>query len=357
MQALDLEKLIRPSVLGLSAYSSARSLLTNGRVFLDANEAPDGRYNRYPEPQPALLVERLSQIYGVSTDQLLIGRGADEAIDTLTRALCEPERDSVLITPPTYGMYEVSAAIQNASVTRTPLMLKDNTWSLDIKVMVNAAKEKSTKIIYVCSPNNPTGSVFAPRDIAQLCQSLSTNSVVVVDEAYGEFAPESSSISLLAKFSNLVVLRTLSKAWALAGLRCGVMLGHPTLIKVLQKVRAPYPLPQPVIDAALAAIDDEGLRKMQKRVATINRERERLSQALSTSPLVETTYPSQTNFILARFYNEPSVMQAFKSEGIILRSRTLEPRLENCIRITVGSPSENNLVISMLGSLEERMLL
>lgn len=354
MSALELEKFIRPSVLKMSAYSSARSLVTNGRVFLDANEAPDGRYNRYPDPQPASLVQRMSQIYGVKPDQVLIGRGADEAIDTLTRALCEPQRDSVLITPPTYGMYEVSAALQNASIVRTPLILNDLSWSLNIEAMISAAQNHSTKIVYVCSPNNPTGTAFNPSDIAQLCKALSDTSIVVVDEAYGEFAPDTSCVPLLSDFANLVVLRTLSKAWALAGLRCGVLIGHPDLVQVLQKVRAPYPLPQPVIEEALAATSEEGLCDMQNRVKFITQERERLSQALLASPLVENVYPSQTNFVLARFLSEAFVMESFKTEGIILRSRTRELGLENCIRITIGTESENDLVIGMLRSLEKR---
>jgi histidinol-phosphate aminotransferase len=342
------EKLARPSIVKLRAYRSARSIATEAKVFLDANEAPgasDFGLNRYPKPQPAELVERFAQIYGVATNKILIGRGSDEAIDILTRAFCEPAKDAVMITPPTYGMYEVSADIQNARVLTVPLRLDDGQWKLNIEAMIARADE--AKLIYVCSPNNPTGTAFAPDQIRELCLGAK-NSLVVVDEAYGEFAAEFSCIPLMEEFPRLVVLRTLSKAWALAGLRCGVALGHPELIALLQKVRAPYPLPKPVVDLALEALSPQGGGAMQNRVHDLVRERERLAKAFTNMPSVETVFPSHANFLLIRFKNEAAVMTASREAGIILRSRTSEPGLENCVRITIGTVEENDLLLSTL---------
>ncbi len=349
--ALDLERLIRPTILRMRAYQSARSLVTDAAVFLDANEAADGRFNRYPVPQPPALVQRFSELYGVPPENVLVGRGSDEAIDTLTRALCEPESDKILITPPTYGMYEVSAAIQNSPVVKVPLNFDGEAWSLDLASMTACATTESVKIVYVCSPNNPTGGAFPVQAIRELCTGVGPGTLVVVDEAYGEFASEYSAVPLLPEFSNLTVLRTLSKAWGLAGLRCGVVLADPSLISVLQKVRAPYPLPQPVIDAALELTVETGHSEMRTRVQRILDQREKLSQALAKSPLVQKVFATDANFILARFHDEAAVMRATKAEGLILRSRATESGLSGCIRITVGSESENALLLEMLEDL------
>jgi len=349
MIPLDVEKLIRPSISKLHAYQSARSLVSDARVFLDANEAPEGRFNRYPSPQPAALLERFSELYGVRGEAILMGRGSDEAIDTLTRALCEPQQDSVLVTPPTYGMYEVSAAIQNAKICQVPLRFSSDTWSLNTDQMISTARQENTKIIYVCSPNNPTGGVFALPQIRELCSAVNSDALVVVDEAYGEYAPEHSAVALTKEFSNLAVLRTLSKAWGLAGLRCGVVIADPSLIAVLQKVRAPYPLPQPVIDEALTWTSEEARVEMRARVQRTIAERSRLQLALRKSPLVETVFSSVANFILVRFFDADRVMRTTRSEGLILRSRTAERGLKNCIRITVGTEAENNTLLDLLG--------
>lgn len=352
MNSLDLKKLIRPSIANLRAYQSARSLVSDARVFLDANEAPEGRYNRYPSPQPAALLARFSELYGVPRDAILAGRGSDEAIDTLTRALCEPTVDSVLVTPPTYGMYEVSAAIQNANLCRVPLKFANDAWSLNTEQMIISAREERVKIIYVCSPNNPTGGVFDLRQIRELCSAMGSDSLIVVDEAYGEYAPAHSAIALTKEFSNLAVLRTLSKAWGLASLRCGVVIADPSLIAVLQKVRAPYPLPQPVIDEALLCTDNKARSDMFARVERTNIERARLQLALSESPLVETVFPSVANFVLVRFLDADRVMRVTRNKGLILRSRTEELGLKNCIRITIGGESENNELLDLLGKKE-----
>lgn len=343
--------MIRPSIAKLEAYRSARSIATEANVFLDANEAPGpapDNWNRYPSPQPPALLERFAAIYGVNINQVLVGRGSDEAIDVLTRAFCEPGSDEILISSPTYGMYKVSAGIQNASVADVPLVFDGMDWRLDVAGMRERLQQGRVKLAYVCSPNNPTGTLFKSEDIRALCSAASGQALVVVDEAYIEFAPQFSSVPLLNEFSNLVVLRTLSKAWALAGLRCGVALASPEVIQVLRKVLAPYPLPRPVIDAVGPAINAAGESQMNARVSTLISERERLRRALSELSTVETIFPSSANFLLVRFTDEKAVMNAAAAAGIILRSRNTEPGLKNCVRITVGNESENDLLLNTL---------
>lgn len=342
------ESLARPSIVKLRAYKSARSLVSQADIYLDANEAPGpvpGNLNRYPQPQPPELVKSFAAFYGVNSNQVLVGRGSDEAIDTLTRAFCEPSRDAILITTPTYGMYEVSADIQNAQVIKTPLIKRDGEWTLDVEAMAREAKNKSLKIIYICSPNNPTGTVFSNKDIRAVCEAA-TNSLVVVDEAYIEFAPETSCVTMLNEFPRLVILRTLSKAWAQAGLRCGVAIGNSELIELLQKVRAPYPLAQPVIEAALKVLEKPEV--MRERVKMLQSERLRIARALSELKIVREIFPSHANFLLVRFTNEAAVMGAAQATGMVLRSRHSEPGLENCIRITVGNEAENDHLLKTL---------
>jgi histidinol-phosphate aminotransferase len=404
---ISLKDIIRPSILKLKAYSSARSLTnkystpdsSTPTVYLDANEssmAPnletnldwESTLNRYPQPQPESLVQRFSEIYNVDTNKILITRGSDEAIDILTRAVCEPNKDSILIMPPTYGMYEVSADIQNVTTIEVPLILKslaqtnkasnskynknqftknstdninnidcvtpdttDNktilTWEIDLASTQQIFKtEKNLKIAYICSPNNPTGTVFSKADIIEILKALPNQTLLVVDEAYCEFSPEGSVSDLLVKYPQLVVLRTLSKAWGLAGLRMGVLLGHPELISILQKVRAPYPLPTPVIQMAHTALSKKGYEEMQSRVKSSIQNREFLKSELQNLEDVVQIYPSETNFLLIEFKDVQKIMNAMLSENIILRDRSTQ--IPNTIRITVGSKAENELLISSL---------
>lgn len=345
------ERLVRPSIAKLEAYRSARSIASQASVFLDANEAPGpalGDWNRYPAPQPDALLEKFSALYGVASNQILIGRGSDEAIDVLTRAFCEPAKDEILISSPTYGMYKVSAGIQNALVADVPLIFVGTDWRLDIKNMSERIQNGAVKLVYVCSPNNPTGSLFPLEDIRALCTAATGKALVVVDEAYIEFAPQFSCVRLLGECANLVVLRTLSKAWALAGLRCGVALANPEIIQSLRKILAPYPLPRPVIDAVMHVLSGRGEAEMKSRVEFLIAERERVGRALRELPGVETIFPSSANFLLVRFTNEKVAMEAAANEGIILRSRSSEAGLKNCVRITIGSESENDLLLKTL---------
>ena len=346
--------LVRSNVIDLSPYESARSLTLGGSVFLDANESPiscleHSCLNRYPEPQPRLLLERLSRIYGVSPSMLLIGRGSDEAIDLLIRAFCEPGRDRILVCPPTYGMYEICAKIQGAQVVRVPLILdSDNFYLNESGIQEAFVKNQNVKIIFLCSPNNPTGTLFNVDSVIGICELAQDKCLVVIDEAYIEFKENGSHIESLSRFSHLVILRTLSKAWAAAGARCGVAVAHSDIIQMLKKIIAPYPLSSPAIGAILEATDFDHQSLLQLRIQNTLSERERLGAALRELELVQCVYPSATNFLLVRFFNSKNVFDFLKSRGIIVRNRGGEKNLENCIRITVGSEKENQLLITSL---------
>ncbi len=354
----SITSLVRPSILRLKPYRSARSLATEGRVFLDANELSEAPtlnsglpceqdLNRYPMPQPPDLLRNFAEIYGVSPERILLGRGSDEAIDLLTRTFCEPEIDEILITPPTYGMYEVSAAIQNVAINEVPLLAGEFDWQLDLNGLKLQLTGGRTKLVFICSPNNPTGTAFPLKQLREICEAA-MESLVIVDEAYGEFSSGGSAIGLLDEFPNLVVLRTLSKAWGLAGLRCGVAIGSPEVIALLQKVRAPYPLARPVIDLALEALQPKGRRAMEASVAVVLEERERLHSQLAALPVVERIYPSSANFLLVQFSDERAIMSATGASGLIVRSRHAEPGLQNCVRITVGNREENDFLLQIL---------
>ena len=355
--------LIRPEILALTPYSSARKESSGGRVWLDANENPQtpsaGQplLNRYPDPQPSDLVARLAAYYAVNATNVLVTRGSDEGIDLLLRAFCRAGQDAILITPPTYGMYSVSAAIQNASVIAVPLIREKN-FALDTATMLNAmlAAPKpsgeggtpATKIVFLCSPNNPTGALLDRADVLRLTRSLLGRAVVVVDEAYVEFAGTRSLTEELGANPNLVVLRTLSKAFGLAGVRCGVTLASPVLIGVLQKIIAPYPVPTPVLQAALAALSPEGLAAARASVQGLVSERKRLAAALAGLPAVRRVWPSDSNFLLFETTDSARVMSATRAAGVVLRDRSRDHGLANCVRMTMGTPEENNAALEVI---------
>ena len=344
--------LIRPEILAITPYSSARKESSGGRVWLDANENPQtpsaGKplLNRYPDPQPADLVARLAGYYAVPAASVLVTRGSDEGIDLLLRAFCRAGQDSVLITPPTYGMYAVSAAIQNAKVVSVPLIAEKN-FALN-PAAVLAACTPDVKLVFLCSPNNPTGALLARADVLGLVQALLGRAVVVVDEAYAEFAGTPSLTGDLAAHPNLVVLRTLSKAFGLAGVRCGVTIARPALIAVLQKIIAPYPVPTPVLQAALTAIAAEGLAAARSSVAGLVAERGRVAAALAKMPAVRRVWPSDSNFILFEVTDSARVMAETRAAGVVLRDRSRDFGLANCVRITMGTAEENNAALEVI---------
>lgn len=342
-------QLLRPAILELKAYQSARSLGFKGSLYLDANESPWSAavgtdWNRYPDPQPPKLMAALAEIYGVRREALVAGRGSDDAIDFLVRAFCEAGRDAILICPPTYGVYEVAANVQGATVRRLPVSAQNN-FAIDAQKVI-AAWTPETKLVFLCSPNNPTGNLVPAETISQIAEGLVGKALVVVDEAYIEFANAPSFATRATDYPNVVVLRTLSKAWALAGARLGVAIGHPDLISVLQKVRAPYPIAAPAAEGVLKCLDTRGREQCRERVARLVGERERLRQALLACPEVEEIYPSEANFLLVRGSDGRVLMKKLLEQGIVARDRGQE--IANCVRITVGSPEENDQVLAAL---------
>ena len=364
-------KLVRPDILALTAYSSARKESKGGRVWLDANENPktpaaslpsealakEGcmNLNRYPEPQPADLVAQLATLYGVTPAQVLVTRGSDEGIDLLLRTFCRAGQDAILITPPTYGMYVVAASIQGARSVTVPLIREKN-FALDAAAVLQAVLaapkpngeggSPEVKLVFLCSPNNPTGGRLDRAAVLSLVKALAGRAVIVVDEAYVDFSGQPSLAAEIPANPNLVVLRTLSKAYGLAGARVGTTIADPAVIGVLQKVIAPYPIPAPVQIAALAALTPAGLVAAKNSVAAIIAERVRLVAALPKLPAVKRVWPSDANYLLVEVADAARAMTAGRAAGVIWRDRSKD--VSNCIRITVGTAEENNATLEIL---------
>jgi histidinol-phosphate aminotransferase len=337
--------LARSEIVSMSAYRSARSEKLTASIWLDANENPwnENRYNRYPEPQPASVVSKLSTIYDVNPGQILVTRGSDEGIDLLVRLFCRAGQDKIMICPPTYGMYKIAATIQGAEVVEVPL-LKENNFSLNMQEMLGVW-QSDIKVIFLCSPNNPTGNLLDVNDILCLCKTLDGKSIIVVDEAYIEFSADNSLIKYLDDCSNLVILRTLSKAYGLAGTRCGVTIANKSIIQLLKKIVAPYPIPQPIADIISRQLDASDIETQTKVLCL---ERERIFDFLSSKPFVKKIWKSAANFLLFEAVNSKLILDTCLSHGIVLRDRSGEYNLANCIRVTIGQPSENTLLMEVL---------
>jgi histidinol-phosphate aminotransferase len=345
----DITSLARPEIVAMQAYSSARREADVGEIWLNANENPfsdECEFNRYPDPQPAALRARLAEMYQVAANELLITRGSDEAIDILLRTFCRAGQDAIVTTAPSYGMYAISAQIQAAKLMQSSLLMARN-FALDLP-QLQSFVDQPVKLIFLCSPNNPTGNVIERTAILQLCQHYQNKAIIVVDEAYLEFSAALSLAASIKQFPNLVVLRTLSKAYGLAALRCGSVLAHADLIALLAKVLAPYPIPAPVADAALASLQVDKLAVIQAHIASICQQRQRLTDFLNHCSFVEKVWPSAANFILIKVNCATQLLQVCAKFGIILRNRSKEHQLDNCVRISIGTPKENDRLIEVL---------
>lgn len=342
-------ELARPDILALQPYQHAawepslERLHANEMPWPASGDVSTGGLNRYPEPQPIELLSHLAQLYGVAPENVLAGRGSDEGIDLVVRAFCRAERDSVLICPPTFGMYKVSARIQGAGVIEVPL-LKERGFAFDTEGVL-AAWRDGVKIVFVCSPNNPTGNLVEHSTITQLCEALADRALVVVDEAYIEFADATSAIKLLDRYSNLIVLRTLSKAYALAGARCGALIAHAEIVSLLARVITPYAIPQPTIQAVLELTDASHQAEVRSRIANVLAERARFAEQLSKIALVRRVWPSATNFLLVECTDADRVLKAASAAGLIIRDPRSQTGLANCVRITVGTPEQNDRLL------------
>jgi histidinol-phosphate aminotransferase len=346
----DILALARPDIVALKAYSHASWDPAFDR--LHANELPwraesdrsQAGLNRYPEPHPHVLAERLAQLYGVRSEQLLPGRGSDESIDLLLRGFCRAGVDNVIICPPTFGMYAVAARIQGAQVREVSLRASDG-FSLDVDGVL-AACDGQTRIVFLCTPNNPTGNAIAPAAIEKLLQALAGKALVAVDEAYIEFSGATSLTTWLSKYSNLVVLRTLSKAYGLAGARVGSLIAAPEIVALLGKVIPPYSIPQLTIEAVLATLAPPQLAVQNERVAQVRAERDRVAAALTAARGVRKIWPSAANFLLVDFDAPEQVLAAARNAKLLIRDmRTVSPA---SLRISMGTPEQNDRLIRSL---------
>lgn len=347
----ELKKIIRPHILTLAPYSSARDEYTGHTgIFLDANENPygsvtDEKFNRYPDPYQSDIKKKIAQLKGVEDRRIFLGNGSDEPIDLLVRATCTPGKDRIIILPPTYGMYEVSASIHDVHIDKVSLTAD---YQIDTDAVLHAITPL-TKIIWVCSPNNPTGNVMKRDAIETLLARF--DGLVVVDEAYIDFTDEPSWIERLDTYPNLVVLQTFSKAWGLAGIRVGMCFGSIELIQILNKIKPPYNISLPAQQALLAGLESSS--KKDEMVAEILKERVFLQKGLISLSLVNKVFPSDANFLLVQFDDARSVMRYLIEHTIIVRDRSKVHLCEGCLRITVGTREENEVLLDSLTKFQQ----
>ena len=342
----------RPEILAMGGYVSARSIekSNRGTIFLDANECAFEPFigaqnlSRYPEQQPSALQEAICRWLDVSKRHITITRGADEAIDCLVRAFCVPGQDNIVICPPTFAMYAQSATLQNAEVRQAKL---DRKFDLDVN-LINQITDKNTKIIFVCSPNNPTANLMNRARILQLCTDYAETALVVVDETYVEFADSESLIPCLDSHANLVILRTLSKSHAAAGLRCGVAVARSDVTELLQKVLAPYPLAQPVVDAAITILSAKSQSALAAKRRDIVTRRDQVAATLAVCPDIVEVLPSDANYLLVRVKDAADLCEKCRASGIILRNQSHQLGLENSVRVSIGSAEDMQVFLALV---------
>ena len=332
--------LVRSNIRRLTPYSTARDEYKGKLgVFLDANENPfSNGYNRYPDPRQLSLKSLLAEIKGIASDKIFIGNGSDEAIDLCIRIFCEPRIDNIVTIRPTYGMYSVSAAINDVEVREVPL---GRDFSLSADAMM-AACDNNTKLMFICSPNNPTGNSMPIEQLRWLLEYF--NGVVVVDEAYVDFSSQPSMLTLLDEYSNLIVLHTMSKAYGLAALRLGLAFAHPSIIELFSNVKYPYNINLAGMERAAELLE----RNVAGEIALIKEERSRVMQQLSQMECVEKVYPSDANFLLVKVADAKAMYDALIQEQIIVRDRSHVPGCEGCLRITIGTPQENDRLLEIM---------
>ncbi|WP_422667559.1 histidinol-phosphate transaminase [Buchnera aphidicola] len=350
MKQDNIINLVRKNIKSLKPYQSARRIGGKGDVFLNANESPvpvffsikNKKWNRYPEGQPKNLIAAYSAFVNIHSNNILVTRGADEGIELLIKAFCEPGKDIIICCPPTYDMYHITADIAGVEIKKIPT--KKNTWQLDLlNIKLNL---KQVKLIYICNPNNPTGTIISKKDIIDLLDITLGKSLIIVDEAYIEFSLENSMVNDLKNHKNLVILRTLSKAFSLAGIRCGFLLANKDVIDILHKVISPYPISIPVSDIAYQALQKKSLIAMNNRVLEINANRIWFSNQLKIFSCVEKIFDSSANYILVKFHMCEKLFTELWNSGIILRNQNQKIYLQNCIRISIGTRTECVRVIS-----------
>ena len=351
-------RLLREDLRDFAGYASARSHAVQGEVWLNANESalpsaadPDGTLRRYPDPQPQALRSALARLYRVPAEALLVTRGSDEGIDLLLRAFCPPGRGAIVTAPPVFGMYAVCARLHGARVVEVPALDTGEAWRSDLDAMAGAAEASGAGLLFVCNPGNPTGEAVPAAAIQALAARLAGRALVVVDGAYAEFADEALDPALLGAHDNLVLLRTLSKAHALAAARIGSVIASPEIVRLLQRCQAPYPLAQPAVAAALAAVAPSSLAQVADGVVQVRAERARLRSSLACLPGVRAVYPSQGNFLLARFDDAQAAYEALLAAGVVVRDMRATPALGDALRISIGTPAQDNRVLAALSAM------
>jgi histidinol-phosphate aminotransferase len=339
----NIDKLVRDNIKKMTPYSSARHEFSGeATVFLDANENSFGsplpvNYNRYPEPLQPVLKEKISQIKGVPAPNIFLGNGSDEAIDLLFRVFCNPGKDNVIILPPTYGMYEVCAEMNDVNVKKIPLTA---TFELDMDALV-AAIDPNTKLIFICSPNNPTGNSINRNDIEIVLNNF--NGLVIVDEAYINYSKQKTLIAELTEYPNLVILQTLSKAWGLAGLRVGMAFAGQPIIDLLNKVKYPYNINTATQQLAIEALSN--INSVNNWTKTTVEQRDWLAKEIISLPITQRVYPSDANFILVKMKDARKIYNHLTTKGIIVRDRSKVKLCDDCLRITIGTPEENKSLL------------
>jgi histidinol-phosphate aminotransferase len=344
---MNLNKLLRKNIKNLVPYSSARDEFTgDAKVFLDANENPfNAPYNRYPDPLQKLLKRKISDIKGVSREQIFLGNGSDEPIDLMIRAFCEPETDNIVTIDPTYGMYQIAAKINNVAIRKVSL---SPGFSLDPMKVLHAV-DLHTKLIFLCSPNNPSGNNLSRSAMLHIVRNF--KGIVIVDEAYIDFSPENSLLPDLETHQNLVVLQTLSKAWGMAGIRLGMAFASPEIVAVLNKIKYPYNLNMLTQQKAIELLENK--TEVESWVSTLISERKRVSEEIEKLEIVQKVYPSDANFVLVAVDDASGIYKQLVKNGIIVRDRSKVNLCAGCLRITIGSPDENNQLLTALKNLKE----
>lgn len=340
-----INNLARDSVKAITPYASARRSMSGGSIWLNANENAlaaeyhlHGSYNRYPECQPPALIGAYADYAGVDATQVLVSRGADEGIELLIRSFCEPGQDRVVICPPTYGMYAISAQSNQVECSVVPLRAD---FTLDVPA-IKACEQ--TKLVFICSPNNPTGDLIPRAQIIEVLEFYKETALVVVDEAYIEFAANATTVDLLASYPNLVILRTLSKAFALAGLRCGFTIAAANIINALKQMIAPYPLAAPVAEIAVQALSSQGQQRMLQSVGIINELRNNFMEFARSIPAFKQVYASNANYVLLQVNDAAAWVNAIAADGILVRNQSSQLGLSQVIRVSIGSPEEMQLL-------------
>lgn len=341
---IDIKNLVRKNILNLQPYSSARDEFEgeNG-IFLDANENPFGELNRYPDPYQLKIKQKLSELNQIPSENIFLGNGSDEVIDLAFRIFCEPKKDKVLTFSPTYGMYEVSANINDVELINLEL---NKDFQINLENLKPYFNDENLKIIFICSPNNPTGNSI--KNIKYILENF--NGIVFIDEAYIDFSPEESFRNQIKNYPNLIVSQTFSKAWGMASVRVGIAYASEEIIKFYNKVKPPYNISQLNQDAILNTLNDENINQVSENIKIILEEKKSLIQNLKKLNLVKTIFPSDANFILIEVDNADSVYQELVNQNVIIRNRNSV--IKNCLRITVGSPDENKKLIETLQNID-----